>query len=219
MPNRLARRMIGAPLAGVLLDQRRTQVLRGFKSRAGRAFAAALVLDEQGAIRFDFGRGAEAAGDGEHAPAAPAPRARPRRARAPRRPRSPPPAATTRAAAAKTAGATATAKTAAATAATKTPAATTPAAAAADLGCPRCRTGPLIAGARGWGCSRWREGCRFVVWFQTAGRRLTAAQLRELVTRGKTRKARFAAGDGSPAMGRLVLDPAADAGAARFEPA
>ncbi|HSK02948.1 MAG TPA: hypothetical protein VK932_16970, partial [Kofleriaceae bacterium] len=93
------------------------------------------------------------------------------------------------------------------------------AAAAAGLGCPRCRAGTLIAGQRGWGCSRWREGCRFVVWFQTAGRTLTAAQLRDLVTRGKTRKARFVGEGGAPAIGRLVLDPAADAGAARFEPA
>ncbi len=101
------------------------------------------------------------------------------------------------------------------------PAAARPAAVPADLGCPRCRAGTLIAGARGWGCSRWREGCRFVVWFQTAGRRLTAAQLRDLVTRGRTRKARFVDGAGAPALGRLVLDPAgdADAGAARFEPA
>jgi DNA topoisomerase-3 len=93
------------------------------------------------------------------------------------------------------------------------------AAAAAELGCPRCRAGTLIAGSRGWGCSRWREGCRFVVWFQTAGRRLSAAQLRDLVTRGKTRKARFVPTDGAPAVGRLVLDPTADAGAARFVPA
>ena len=50
-----------------------------------------------------------------------------------------------------------------------------------------------------------------MVWFETAGRRLTAAQLRDLVTRGKTRKAAFAGG-----QGRLVLD-AGVAGGARFE--
>ena len=88
------------------------------------------------------------------------------------------------------------------------------------LACPRCRAGSLITGSRGWGCARWREGCGFVVWFETAGRRLTAAQLRDLVTRGKTRKARFAPARGEEGVaGRLVLDPAADGGAARFEPA
>ena len=88
-----------------------------------------------------------------------------------------------------------------------------------ELACPRCHQGTLITGARGWGCSRWREGCRFVVWFETAGRRLTAAQLRDLVTRGKTRKARFVSDRGVALEGRLILDPTADGGAARLEPA
>jgi hypothetical protein len=57
-----------------------------------------------------------------------------------------------------------------------------------------------------------------VIWFETAGRRLTAAQLRDLVTRGKTRKARFAPERGVEVDGRLVLEPAARGGA-RFEPA
>ncbi|MCW5803733.1 MAG: hypothetical protein KIT31_15220 [Deltaproteobacteria bacterium] len=87
------------------------------------------------------------------------------------------------------------------------------------LGCPRCRQGELIAGQRGWGCSRWREGCRFVIWFETAGRRLTTAQLRDLVTRGKTRKTRFRPDGGGPTDGRLVLDAQRDNGSAVFEPA
>ncbi len=92
-------------------------------------------------------------------------------------------------------------------------------AAAEQLACPRCQRGALIAGSRGWGCSRWRDGCRFVVWFETAGRRLSAAQLRDLVTRGKTRKARFRSERGVELDGRLVLDPDADGGSARLEPA
>lgn len=75
-----------------------------------------------------------------------------------------------------------------------------------------------MAGNRGWGCSRWREGCRFVIWFETAGARLTPAQLRTLVTKGKTRKARFRDGRGNTVDARLVLDPARDGGV-RIEPA
>jgi DNA topoisomerase-3 len=88
-----------------------------------------------------------------------------------------------------------------------------------DLSCPACKQATLIAGARGWGCARWREGCRFVIWFETAGRRVTAAQLQALVTRGKTRKATFEPTRGQPREGRLVLDPSSTSGAARFEPA
>jgi DNA topoisomerase-3 len=79
------------------------------------------------------------------------------------------------------------------------------------LPCPRCQTGALITGKRGWGCSRWREGCSFVIWFETAGKRLTETQLEDLITKGKTRKAKF-----GEAQGRLVLDLAAEKGGARF---
>jgi hypothetical protein len=48
---------------------------------------------------------------------------------------------------------------------------------------------------------------------------LSAAQLRDLVTRGKTRKARFRSATGAEVDGRLVLDPTADRGSARLEPA
>ena len=86
------------------------------------------------------------------------------------------------------------------------------------LACPRCQRGTLVAGKRGWGCARWREGCGFVVWFETAGRRLTEAQLRDLIVRGKTRRARFRPDGGAETEGRLVLSVDGDGGA-RFTPA
>jgi DNA topoisomerase-3 len=113
------------------------------------------------------------------------------------------------------AAATTTEKPAKAARATKTAAASV----VATLGCPRCRQGKLVAGNRGWGCSRWREGCTFVIWFLAAGRRLSDAELGELVTKGKTRRRKWKAGDGAEIDGRLVLDLSAprDAGAARLE--
>jgi DNA topoisomerase-3 len=41
----------------------------------------------------------------------------------------------------------------------------------------------VIAGKRGWGCSRWREGCKFVVWFEEEGKKRSEADLRAIVTR------------------------------------
>ena len=69
------------------------------------------------------------------------------------------------------------------------PAPASPAAARAhdsvgDLVCPRCQTGHLVTGKRGWGCSRWREGCNFVVWFEENGVRRSEADLRVLVAKG-----------------------------------
>jgi DNA topoisomerase-3 len=90
---------------------------------------------------------------------------------------------------------------------------------AAATACPRCKQGALVAGNRGWGCSRWRDGCAFVVWFEVAGKRLTDAQLRDLLTRGKTRPGKWQI-EGVVRGGRLVLDLSAprERGAARFEP-
>jgi hypothetical protein len=57
------------------------------------------------------------------------------------------------------------------------------------------------------------------VWFDTAGRRLSVAQLRDLVLRGKTRKARFVSDGGISLDGRLVLDVGSASNGARLEPA
>jgi DNA topoisomerase-3 len=92
---------------------------------------------------------------------------------------------------------------------------------AGALACPRCKQGALVAGKRGWGCTRWREGCAFVIWFEIAGRRITDAELADLVSKGKTRKRTWRSTDGAEIGGRLVLDLSAtrDAGAARLETA
>ena len=190
---RIAGREITPALAGVLLDRGRTSVLRGFRSKAGKKFAAMLVLDDEGRVRFEFER-SWSSGDSQ--------------------PDSP--GSSTASASPST-----TKRRAAASRGTRSAQSTTPRTTIAppdNLACPRCREGKLLTGSRGWGCSRWREGCKFVVWFETAGRKITGAQLRDLVTRGKTRKARFVPdAQGAEIDGRLVLDPDAVGGSARFE--
>jgi DNA topoisomerase-3 len=170
----VAGRAVGAALAAVLLRQRRSQVLRGFRAKGGRRFSAALVLEDDGNLRFDFGARGE-----------PSPKRKP-----PASTKKPP--------------------------ASPRPRRTQPAIAIGELPCPRCKVGRLVAGRRGWGCGRWREGCSFVVWFETAGRRLTEAQLRDLILRGRTRSAKWTPGDGPAVTGRLVLDPTS--GETRLEP-
>ena len=245
MQHRVAGRAISAALAGVLLERRRSQPLRGFRSRAGKPFAATLVLDDSGELRFDFGGADRPRAPGSAEPAAshaPEPRARQRtRTRtpsapagggaghAPRAQRRPaptrggqyPPDPQRRPAPPRGGEhpADRQRRPSPTRSAERLPRPAQRPVAIAELGCPRCRQGTLLTGARGWGCSRWRDGCRFVVWFETAGRRLTAAQLRDLVVRGKTRKARFVTDRGVELDGRLVLDPAIDGGSVRLEPA
>jgi DNA topoisomerase-3 len=90
---------------------------------------------------------------------------------------------------------------------------------AEPLTCPRCKQGQLVAGNRGWGCSRWREGCGFVIWFQVGGQRISDAELGTLIAKGKTRKRKWPGANGEQIEGRLVLDLEAsrEAGAARLE--
>ena len=79
--------------------------------------------------------------------------------------------------------------------------------------CPRCSR-PLVVGERGYGCSGWRDGCRFVVWKTIAGKAVTKAALATLIAQGKTRVASgFTDETGSACRGRLVLEETG----ARFE--
>ena len=53
--------------------------------------------------------------------------------------------------------------------ATSTNAPTTP----VGMICPTCGQGRIIRGRAAWGCNRYREGCRFVLPFETEGNRHT----------------------------------------------
>ncbi|WP_020431209.1 type IA DNA topoisomerase, partial [Paenibacillus riograndensis] len=83
---------------------------------------------------------------------------------------------------------------------------------AADAGpkiigaCPRPGCGGMIfMGRKGYGCSHYKEGCKFVIWKETYGRTLTDAQVKALIEKGKTGKLKLTAEDGSPLEGKLVL--------------
>ena len=85
--------------------------------------------------------------------------------------------------------------------------------------CPRCKQATLVAGHRGWGCARWRDGCTFVIWFEVQGRRITDAELADLVTKGHTRRRKWRSSAGAQIAGRLILDVAAtrESGGARLD--
>ncbi|MBL8680807.1 MAG: topoisomerase C-terminal repeat-containing protein [Myxococcales bacterium] len=216
IPKKIANRLISPELAAVLLRAKKTVILRGFKSRAGKSFAASLVLGDDGKITFEFESGARTTGEtaSNEGPPRPAPLRRERAtlsaardaAKEPPRPRAPAPTATSPKRA-------------------PTPEATERAALerAANLEvletltCPRCKSGRIVQGNRGWGCARWKDGCAFVVWFETAGRKLTVSQLAQLVAKGRTRSGVFRPGNGPPLKGKLVLDLDAKGGSAKFE--
>lgn len=52
--------------------------------------------------------------------------------------------------------------------------------------CPQCKTGTVRKTIKGAGCSRFKEGCKFSIWGQMNGKKLTDAHFRQLVTTGRT---------------------------------
>ena len=49
--------------------------------------------------------------------------------------------------------------------------------------CPRCGS-DVIQGKRGYGCSAWKDGCKFVLWPTYKDHKLDASEIRELLQRG-----------------------------------
>ena len=52
--------------------------------------------------------------------------------------------------------------------------------------CPVCKKGTLKKGKNAWGCSDWKEGCRFIIPFEFMGKKLTDAKIKRLAEKGKT---------------------------------
>lgn len=52
--------------------------------------------------------------------------------------------------------------------------------------CPACKKGILKKGKNAWGCSSWKDGCRFIIPFEFMGKKLTDAQIKRLAEKGKS---------------------------------
>jgi DNA topoisomerase III len=73
--------------------------------------------------------------------------------------------------------------------------------------CPSCE-GSVIEGKRGFGCSRWEGGCKFVIWKELYGYRLNARDLDALLTVRKTADpVLLEVAESVSRYGRLVLKP------------
>ncbi|MBD2869782.1 type IA DNA topoisomerase [Paenibacillus arenilitoris] len=72
--------------------------------------------------------------------------------------------------------------------------------------CPRIGCGgSIFMGRKGYGCSHYKEGCKFVIWKDSFGRSLTNTQVKALVEKGKTAKLKLRLEDGTETEGKLVL--------------
>ncbi|MDQ0111340.1 type IA DNA topoisomerase [Paenibacillus harenae] len=65
--------------------------------------------------------------------------------------------------------------------------------------------GSIFMGRKGYGCSHYKEGCKFVIWKESYGRSLTDGQVKSLIEKGKTAKLKVTLQDGTQTEGRIVL--------------
>lgn len=72
--------------------------------------------------------------------------------------------------------------------------------------CPICGA-PIRESEKGYGCSNWKSGCSFVIWKTVSGKKLTQAQVKALLEKGKTGLIKgFTSKAGKPFDAYLVLE-------------
>lgn len=73
--------------------------------------------------------------------------------------------------------------------------------------CPVCHQGRVIAGKKAYGCSQWQSGCRLTIWRTLAGKRLSEAQVKTLLSGQQTSELKgFKSKNGKSFSARLALD-------------
>ncbi|MBK1877746.1 type IA DNA topoisomerase [Pelagicoccus mobilis] len=70
--------------------------------------------------------------------------------------------------------------------------------------CPKCRA-PVIRGKTGYGCSKWRDGCKFVIKDGTLGLVFQPALMRELLYNGRTLEPQPIEDKGKKSLGFVIL--------------
>lgn len=78
--------------------------------------------------------------------------------------------------------------------------------------CPKCG-GEVIEGQKGFGCSKWREGCHFVLWkTPICGKELSPNQVKSLLKKGKTPLIKgFKSKSGKPFNAYLIWEESSEA--------
>ncbi len=72
--------------------------------------------------------------------------------------------------------------------------------------CPKCGS-PVVETKKSYGCSAWKSGCKFAIWKTVSGKRISAAQAKQLLTQGHTGQLKgFKSKAGKPYSATLVLD-------------
>ena len=72
--------------------------------------------------------------------------------------------------------------------------------------CPKCGA-PVVETKKSYGCSTWKEGCKFAIWKTISGKRISSPQARQLLAKGRTGQLKgFKSKAGKPYSAALLLD-------------
>jgi DNA topoisomerase III len=71
--------------------------------------------------------------------------------------------------------------------------------------CPTGCGGQIVEGSKGYGCNRWKEGCKFTIWKKQFGKTLSIRNIQDLLTKGKTAPLKFKKKDQSTYSARILL--------------
>ncbi|WP_323127098.1 topoisomerase C-terminal repeat-containing protein [Rubrobacter marinus] len=72
--------------------------------------------------------------------------------------------------------------------------------------CPKCGS-PVVESRKAYGCSAWKTGCSFAIWKTVSGKRISVAQAKQLLQKGRTEKLKgFKSKAGRPYSAALALD-------------
>lgn len=72
--------------------------------------------------------------------------------------------------------------------------------------CPKCQQGSLLKGKTAYGCSRWKEGCKFLLPFSFMDKKIPEKQLARLIEQGSTIQIRGFKKDGKKTNGNLKFN-------------
>ncbi|WP_188464235.1 DNA topoisomerase 3 [Bizionia arctica] len=72
--------------------------------------------------------------------------------------------------------------------------------------CPKCKKGSLIKGKTAYGCSSYKEGCKFILHFEAFGKKISEKQFLRLLQKGSTVNLKGFKTDSGTAEGLLRFD-------------
>jgi len=73
--------------------------------------------------------------------------------------------------------------------------------------CPKCKNGEIIEGKAAFGCSNWKAGCKTVIPFEYLGKKISEAQLQQLLAKQETGVIKGLTENGKKINAKLVFTP------------